>query len=181
MEMGPFLPQGNAKKTLRMVLMVSMVLLALWLLMVQRMDSGNTPEVTDPQTSERLESVRNLRGLPEEPSEETTDRGTRMMPGALSTFFVLTGILALVWFWARSKPGEQQSREPFRQAATHMLGNGGQHLSVLEINGEIWVLGVTASNVNLLHRYTREEWSDAMPTAQTPPPSSFKDLFKAKL
>lgn len=181
MEMTPFLPQGNAKKTLRMVLVVSMVLLALWLLMVQRIDNGNEPEVPDQQTSERLESVRNLRGLPDDQTPPATERAPGMFPGALSTFLVLSGILGLVWFWARQKPGESVAQTPFREAATHMLGNGGQHLSVLEINNEVWVLGITSHQVNLLHRYPKSEWTGPAAPPATPPSASFKDLFKGKL
>jgi flagellar biogenesis protein FliO len=181
MEMNQFLPQGNPKKTLRMVLMVSMVMLALWLLMVQRIDSGNQPEVSDPETSERLESVRSLRGVSDDQPAEVTERGNTMMPGAMSTFLVLSGILLLVWFWVRSKPGDHTPQEQFHQIASHVLGTGGQHLSVLEINGEMWVLGVTSASVTLLHRYPKDAWITPPSSPLPPPSSSFKDLLKAKL
>ena len=34
----------------------------------------------------------------------------------------------------------------------------GQNLQIVEVNNEIWVLGVTGSSINLLHRYDRDEW-----------------------
>ena len=62
----------------------------------------------------------------------------------------------------------------------HILGHGAQ-LKFVEVNNEVWVLGLTAGSLNLLHRVAKSEWTetnvDELPEMKADS-ADFKSLYK---
>ncbi|MEX2435089.1 MAG: flagellar biosynthetic protein FliO, partial [Balneolaceae bacterium] len=57
----------------------------------------------------------------------------------------------------------------------------GSQLKVVEINGEIWVLGLATGSVSLLHRYQPGEWKERDFQSTEKVDGNFLDYFKSKL
>lgn len=72
------------------------------------------------------------------------------------------------------------SDQDIREITQHVIGQGAQ-LKILEINDEVWVLGITANAVNLLHRYPKSEWHLSKlpdPEPEEISGSDFNSIFK---
>jgi flagellar biogenesis protein FliO len=146
-------------KILTMVLALAAVLLVLWLIVVAGSGGNNPPEVTmTPEEQERLESVRTLRDQAGQ-ATENDDRADNMKSNVVTTFLVLMTLLAAVWWWSRRGVKTTIGGTGFKQIEHHHIGPG-QSIQVLEINNEIWVLGVTSGNISLLHRYNHSDWEN---------------------
>lgn len=169
---------------LKMVISISVVLLVMWLFMVSRMQlTENHSDLRSEERIERSDSLRMAFRGETAATEQAEPAGREQRPGiffnAFTTFIVLISILAVVWVWARKRGVGNSRNGPFtflhEQAAGH-----GVTLRVVELNGEIWVLGLTSSSVNLLHRYRKEEWMEKMPEqeAEVTTENSFLDHFK---
>lgn len=184
MDFKKFLSSGSSdpKKILTAVLGFAAVMLVLWLLIVSRMDfstSGSTASVEERQRADSLRSaITQNDGQPQRMREDADEEAPNIFFNAFTTFLVLLTLLGLVWFWSRSKGGETGGNKMtgmFEELGGQALGQGAR-LKVVEVNEEIWVMGVTENNVNLLHRYSREEWkvkADEAPQSE----SSFYKLF----
>lgn len=169
---------ASPQKVLKIVLSISVVLLVMWLFMISRMEYGGTKEPADPTRQERVDSLRitlnqsGKGGIP--PREGSTD----FFANAFVTFLVLITILGIVWLWSRKKT-DPPAETSLNEIGGHLLGQGAQ-LKILEINDEIWVLGISGGGVNLLHRYSKEEWRG--PTSRPEvPEKNFYQMFKDKL
>lgn len=169
---------------LKMVISISVVLLVMWLFMVSRMQlTENHTELRSDERIERSDSLRMAFRGEAAATEQVDPSGREQRPGiffnAFTTFIVLISILAVVWVWARKRGVGNNRNGPFtflhEQAAGH-----GVTLRVLELNGEIWVLGITSSSVNLLHRYPKEEWMEKVSEQEREETAgnSFLDHFK---
>lgn len=172
------------KKILSLVIGIAGVMLMLWLLFVIRMGSAPAPTPT-PENEidrERLESVRSLRGEMEALPEHD-ERANNIIGNGVTTFFVLAILIGGAWFWISRKGGPlgaSASTSQFTEIDRHILGPG-QYIQVMELNNEIWVMGVTNANVNLLHRYDRDEWNGPVQPADTnADKASFLEIFKGK-
>lgn len=76
---------------------------------------------------------------------------------------ILVGFLAVsggLWWWARKDNGDTDpmSYVGITTIATRELA-AGQQLMIMEVNGEIWILGVGPQGSNLLHRYEKGDWN----------------------
>ncbi|MEX2600504.1 MAG: flagellar biosynthetic protein FliO [Balneolaceae bacterium] len=174
---------GDPKKILKIVIGLAVLMLLVWIFMVSRMEfSGSSSEqIIDTTQQQRTENLRNSLRTPAEAleqAEESEERSSSVFFNAFTTFLVLIAILALVWFWIRSKSPAVDERG-LREIGMHSLGPGTQ-LRIVELNGEIWVLGVATGGVNLLHRCPKEEWRDELPAEKARDESSFHSLFKRK-
>lgn len=147
---------------LKLVISISVVLLVLWLFLVSRMQL--TDQRSEDRAIDRIERNDSLRvafrgesqtNVPSDRSEGEQRPG--LFFNAFTTFIVLISILAVVWIWARKRGVGMGSSGPFTLLEEQAVGQGAT-LRILELNGEIWVLGITSSNVNLLHRCSKEEW-----------------------
>ncbi|MCC5926850.1 MAG: flagellar biosynthetic protein FliO [Bacteroidetes bacterium] len=184
MDLRSTFPNKPPKKVLSLVIGISGVMLLLWLLFIIRM--GSTPAPTAlPENEidrERLESVRSLRGEMEALPEHD-ERGSNIISNGVTTFFVLVVLIGGAWLWLARKGGplhtsSQTSR--FAEKDRHMLGPG-QYIQVMEINNEIWVMGITNANISLLHRYDKDEWNDDLqPVSQSADKATFLEMFKGK-
>ncbi|MDG5766737.1 flagellar biosynthetic protein FliO [Balneolales bacterium ANBcel1] len=171
----------NPRNILGIVISISVVLLVLWLIVVSRMDyssSGRPDPAADPSTQERRDSVRVMMGKSDTAFVDE-DRSTGLFFNAFTTFIVLMVLLAGVWFWSRRKTGDTKTSGFLKDIGEHTVGAGHQ-IKVIEINNEIWVLGVSAESVTLLHRYPKEKWVDPIPDESEQDSSSFYNLFSGK-
>lgn len=156
------------KSILRIVISISMVLLVLWLFMVSRMElSTNRQSVlvaSQPDSATVTQSVsETLLGTSKATPKSTENQqvAAKDDPGifrnAFTTFMVMFIILGIVWLWSRKKSTTPAGKQLVNDLGQHVMGQGSQ-LKIVELNNEVWVLGVTPSSVTLLHRYAKEEW-----------------------
>lgn len=184
MDIRQFLASTSAhpKQILKVVLSLSVILLVVWLFMVSRMELTGPGRHADPAAIERADSLRTAI-QPARPNREFTsvENEPNIFMNAVTTFFVLISIVVVVWFLIRKSTVERSDKGGnFRDLEEHPVGSG-SHLKVMEVNGEIWVLGVTSANVHLLHRYQRNEWKEREGSMPQKVEGNFLEYFKKKL
>ncbi len=167
---------GNPRKMLGIVIAASVVLLVLWLLMVSRMEYRPASE-PDRATQERRDSVRVMMGKTE-PVHTAEEPSSRIFMNALTTFIILMIILAGVWYWSRKKQTVSPAGQLFKERGQQTVGPGHQ-IKILEINEEVWVMGISPDAITLLHRYPKEEWKEPEPP-KAGEDRRFYDMFSGK-
>ncbi len=177
-----YMASGKPRNILGFVISLAVVMLVLWLFVVSRMDYQSN-DAPDPNTTaasqERIDSVRVMMGRTDTVVVEE-DRSSNIFFNALTTFVVLLILLGGVWLWSRKKLGSSTTKGTyFRDIGEHAIGPG-QQLKVIEINNEIWVLGVGADSVTLLHRYPKDQWKEEIPAGHDHESRSFYDMFSGK-
>lgn len=154
------------KSVLRIVLSISIVLLVFWLFLVSRMDIDtrrNSKLVLTPTDSAATQSItQNLlnpsqASAQNKPAEEAQQESIPLFQHAFTTFVVLMVVMGGVWLWTRKKIPHSNTVNVVTNIAEHSLGQGAQ-LKIIEINNEVWVLGLTTGALTLLHRYSQDEW-----------------------
>lgn len=181
MDLKNYLSSSSAdpKQILKIVLAFAVVMLVLWLFMVSRMDFRGGMETADTRVHNESDSARTAITQPEgRPPQRTAQDSPNIFFNAFTTFMVLMGILGLVWLWTRSKENSTQNKKGFKELGDQMLGQGAQ-LKIVEINNEIWVMGITANSVNLLHRYSKDEWAEKI-EEENPKEKSFYQMLKGE-
>lgn len=170
---------GSPKNILSIIITVSVVLLLLWLLVIARMDYGSQTETVDPVDHDRLESVRTMRGDTDTEMPVVDQRSSGLFTNAFTTFMVMIVLLAAVWFWSKRRSGTStETGKRFNELDVHILGPG-QFLKVMEINDEIWILGVGSGSISLLHRYEKNEWKElSTPVQRHVENQGFLKMFK---
>lgn len=163
---------GDPQWWLRTVLGVAAALLVLWLVIVSRMEFG--AQSTE-SVSPRIEAVRGGGGATAveadsaQPTPAEQKKLSRSGKGpfvpAFTTFLVLISLLGGVWYLVVHRSGSSAS--PSRGSHIRSIAlSAGSELSIVRINGEVWVLGVSPQgSVQLLHRYPEEEWIEPGPDA----------------
>ena len=156
------------KHILRIVLSFSVALLVIWMFLMSRMEFSATEKVANkPEVEQRTEGLKSslkkeeLEATAGEPAKVNQEETEGVFQNAFTTFLVMMGLLGLVWFWARNKSGTGALNEESRDLGEHILGQGAQ-LKFVEINNEVWVLGLTSSSLNLLHRVPKSEWRETV-------------------
>lgn len=165
MDFTKILSQSKKKpqNVLKLVLAFAVALLVIWMFLVSRMEFSATEKVTsDPEAIERTQGLKTSLGQKTtevEPvnTESASKEDDTVFQNAFTTFLVMMGMLGLVWFWSRKKSGSIQQKQDGRDLGEHILGQGAQ-LKFVEINNEVWVMGMTAGSLNLLHRIPKSEW-----------------------
>lgn len=172
----------NPKQILKIVLSLSVILLVVWLFMVSRMELSGPGNSADPASIERADSIRTAINSNRSNREIVrSENEPNIFMNAVTTFIVLISILVVVWFLIRNKAsGSSDQVLLFREMGEQPIGNGSQ-LKVVEINGEIWVLGLATGSVNLLHRYQSDEWKERKIHTPEREGGNFLDYFKSKL
>lgn len=183
MDFKKYLSAGSTdpKQILKFVLGFAAVMLVLWLIMVSRMDFSGTGDPATAEARERGDSLRSAitrnEGRPQ--NQETPRESPNIFFNALTTFVVLISLLALVWIWSRTKGNSTERKSGmFHELGGQMLGQGAQ-LKVIEINNEIWVMAISEGTVNLLHRYSKDEWTEDIEPSE-PSETSFYKMFKGE-
>lgn len=185
MDIKNYLSAGSTdpKKILKAVLGFAVVMLVLWLVMVSRMDfQGGGGDVATQAAQERADSLRSaISGNEPRMRQTSEEEAPNIFFNAFTTFLVLITLLGLVWIWSRMRDSSSSSAENkriFNELGGHVLGQGAS-LKIVEINEEIWVMGITEGSVNLLHRYSKEEWSEEI-EKDIPRETSFYKMFKGE-
>ncbi len=175
------------KTILRIIISVSIGLLVLWIFLVSKMElpgerdsvlvsSDSTQSVVELRNSLLSDEKVNQPDIDEAITEEAP-----IFQGAFTTFFIMVTVLGGIWLWTtRKKKNVDVSEHDVKEITQHVIGQGVQ-LKILEINDEIWVLGVTANAVNLLHRYSKSEWHPSKlpdPEPEEISGSDFNSIFK---
>ena len=161
---------------LKIVLGISLALLVIWLFLVSKMDMGTVAQSTEPEVQERTiglkESMKKSSG-----SEVQVDNAEEpaMFQNAFITFLFMVSVLGGVWYWSKKKGNAVQKEIKSRDIDSHVLSESTQ-LKFVEVNEEVWVLGVTETGVNLLHRYAKEEWKEGEEDKITTGMSPDKDI-----
>lgn len=188
MNLASILSQTNVKpkSILRFVISGSIGLLVLWVFLVSKMDvpSERTSYiVSSDSTKSVLESrtiLKDEKSIPTKQSEVQRN-DSPMLQNAFTTFFVMVTVLGGIWLWVNKKRKNNDFKDQTIQViAQHVIGQGAQ-LKIIEINDEIWVLGISANAVNLLHRYTKQDWHPSKlsdPDSKVAPDNNFNSIFK---
>lgn len=163
---------------LKIVLGFSLALLIIWLFLVSRMDMGTVAQSTEPEVQERTiglkESMQKSSG-----SEVQVEEAEKpaMFQNAFITFLFMVSVLGGVWYWSKKKGGAVQKETKSRDIDSHTLSENTQ-LKFVEVNEEVWVLGVSETGVSLLHRYPKDEWKEGEENKLTNGIPHHKDIKK---
>lgn len=148
------LPVGDPKKIVKYALAIGAGLLVLWIFVLAQTDSRDRSFSVEEQ--QRIDSLRVALGRDIQPIQES--ERTRMLPNAITTILILGGTILVFWFYFQKKSPPSSPSNPVFNVLSRQSLPGGQEIQVIEINDEYWVLGITHQQVNLLHRYKKEEW-----------------------
>jgi len=151
----------NPQSILKIVLGISLALLVMWLFLVSKMETGTVVQSNDPEVQERTIGLQeSLKKAPGYGSEETSGEETSMFQNAFITFLFMVSVLVGVWYWSKKKnKGSASIEHKSREIDTHYFSENAQ-LKFMEVNDEIWVVGLSDQNINLLHRYPKQEWKE---------------------
>lgn len=171
-------------KVLKIVIGLSVVLLLMWLITLSHIDYDEGPDANNHVNSElkadsSAVAADSIYSKEESENMQAGDELSGIFSSGLLTFFVLLVILIMIWLWFDRK-GSLGERADNRGLKTHILGEGAQ-LKIIRINEEVWVIGVTSSSVNLLHRYQKDEWKEKEPESEANGNDMFRKLFKSQL
>lgn len=170
----------DPRKVLNIVISISVVLLVVWLFMMSRMelDSSSAGKTLNPVAQEQADSLSRSEGSRDQLVGTAQRESSGLTFNTFLTFLILLALLGIVWFWS-GKKDRMTSERSCKVIGGQVLGQGAQ-LKIVEINNEIWVIGVTSGTVNLLHRYPKEEWSGPMEKLNSGQ-NSFKKIFKREM
>lgn len=162
--------QAKPKKMLGFVLGIATCFLLIWMLVVMQSEASGQKTVAVDQSG-RLDSLRISLNQPVVDSTDlanqsavAADNGEENSPfsNALPTFLILLAAIGGLWYWIKKGNSDADSNAGIDGDIFSSLGaqeiSAGHQISVIKINGEYWVLGTGGSQINLLHRYTEDEW-----------------------
>lgn len=169
--------QANPKKMLGFVLGIATCFLLIWMLVVMQSEASGQKSVVVDQSG-RLDSLRISLNQPATDStniakqnavaaENSDERSP--FANALPTFLILLAAIGGLWYWIKKGNSDADNTgidgDIFSSLGAQEISAGHQ-ISVIKINGEYWVLGTGGSQINLLHRYTEDEWDGPEVTSQ---------------
>lgn len=173
----------SPRKILKIVIGLSVVMLLMWLFTLSQIDytedTGGREVFQKEQQADSLSTAADDSTKSEAAEVNRYGESSNMFSNGLVTFFVLIIILGLIWFWI-DRSERSDSPKKGRELGSYALGEGVQ-LKIIRINNEIWILGVASSSVDLLHRYTEEEWKESEAEPQKADRDSFAKLFRSKI
>lgn len=166
--------QANPRKMLGYVLSISVCFLLIWLLVAIRFESPTEPESTD-QTN-RLDSLRislnsapdtnnHAAGMMDQTQSPITGEHKSVGTGIGNLFpavLILFIAIILLWMWKKHGATTQQSNTSLPEDLFEIIGrqeiSSGQEIIAVKINNEFWVLGNGVNGLQLLQRYSTENW-----------------------
>lgn len=150
----------NPQSILKIVLGISLALLIMWLFLVSKMDTGSVTQSNDPEVQERTVGLQeSLKKPAVKKAEESKREEPAMFQNAFITFLFMVTVLGGVWYWSKKKEGKAIAGPKSREIDSHVLSEKAQ-LKFVEVNDEVWVLGLGEHGINLLHRYPKGEWNE---------------------
>ena len=173
---------SSPKKILKIVVGLSLVLLLMWLFTISQIDYGEgaaAGRYLSTETAEQNDTTVVANTIRTRPAE--ADSESSLFSSGMVTFLVLTVLLVGIWLWIDRRKGDE-SPAVQREIGSHVVGEGAQ-VKILRINNEIWVLGVTSTSIDLLHRYGEEEWTENVPRngKREDDEQLFKKLFNGEM
>lgn len=168
-------------KILKIVLGLALILLLMWLFTLSHIDYAQGPDAQQYITSQAQSDSASVLGSSSKGAKEITsyEEPSSIFTNGLTTFLVLLVVLVMIWFWVDHKQSDK-GRGDHRELASHVLGEGAR-LKIIQINEEVWVLGVTSSSINLMHRYAQNDWKEQAPDVESGSGDIFRKLFKSKM
>lgn len=176
---------ASPKKILKIVIGISVVLLLMWLLTISQMDYGNNVAHKGQRSVFKTEAKVDSAAIQADSSQvspspvKISDESPSLFSDGLVTFFVLLVILGGIWIWVDRKAPQTKNADR-RQIANVPLDEGAK-LKIIRINEEVWILGVTGSSVNLLHRYAESDWNEELKDPDGEKKDLFRKLFKSQM
>lgn len=177
MDFRPFMTGAPQQKLLGIVLSVAIVMLLLWLFTVSRIEFTSI-QSAEPPSQERRESVREMMGTAKN-ENVAEQRSSRLFMNAFTTFVVMMALFAGVWIWSRNRSRFAPQHSAFKELGDQMIGPN-QQIKVIEINEEVWVLGLASGSIVLLHRYAKEDWKGTEQASKADPKRRFMDILSGK-
>lgn len=166
--------QASPRKMLGYVLSISVCFLLIWLLVAIRIESPSEPGTTD--QSGRLDSLRISLNSPQDANTpaagindgtqssnigEDNNVGTgvgNLLPAVLILFIAIV----LLWMWKKRGAPNQQTKNALPNGLFEVIGrqeiSSRQEILAVKINNEFWVLGNGVNGLQLLQRYSTENW-----------------------
>ncbi|PAU94613.1 hypothetical protein CK503_07410 [Aliifodinibius salipaludis] len=170
-------------KILKIVIGLAVILLLMWLFTLSQVDYNQGPNAEEYVKSEAKADTTEIISSEGQESKakevRSYEQSSGMFTNGLVTFLVLLVVLIIVWFWVDRKQSGQTKRRG-RELDSQVLGEGAK-LKVIQINEEVWVVGVTSSSVNLLHRYPQDEWKEETDEQDSENKDLFRKLFKSEM
>ncbi|MCW9705366.1 flagellar biosynthetic protein FliO [Fodinibius salsisoli] len=170
-------------KILKIVLGLAVVLLLMWLFTLSHIDysqGSSAKEYIKAETDSTEQVISSSSNVEDKADDiQSYKQPSGVFTNGLITFLVLLVVLVMVWFWVDRKQSGRSGRRG-RELDSHVLGEGAK-LKIVEINQEVWVVGVTSSTVNLLHRYPREEWKEKSQEQDSKKKDVFRKLLKRQM
>lgn len=176
---------ASPNKILKIVIGISVILLLMWLLTISQIDYDNDTGQDQQRSVFKTEAAADSTATQADTSQvlskpvKTSDESSNLLTNGVVTFLVLLVILGGVWIWVDRK-APQANTTNGRQVASIRLDEGAQ-IKIIRINQEVWVLGVTGSSVNLLHRYSGSEWKEEIRDSEAEDTDLFKKFFKRQM
>lgn len=170
----------SPSKILKIVLGLAVVLLLMWLFTLSHIDYNQGPDAEE-YIKAKADSTEEIVTPKQSEADDirSYEQSSGVFTNGLITFLVLLVVLIMVWFWVdRKQSGRLKSRG--RELDSQVLGEGAK-LKIIRINEEVWVVGVTSSSVNLLHRFPKEEWKEKNKEKDSENKDLFKKLFKSQM
>jgi len=156
----------NPKKLLRSVVLLTVVFFGIWLLAVSNTDTepryvkvnsahifsdsaatGIKPAGDSIIATKKIEFVRSSQNR-----ENAASRTSFLWPSLFFLAIVLFGFVV----WAKRKKAVPRKKAAIEVTESHPL-EGGQHISLVRVNGEYLLLGSSPSGISLLKTYVQDE------------------------
>ncbi len=166
--------QASPRKMLGYVLSISVCFLLIWLLVALRIDSPvetGTADQTGRLDSLRisLNSAQNINpseaGLNEQTQSPNTEVSNNIGSGFDKLFpavLILFIAVILLWMWKKRGANDQQRKDAISNGLFEIIGrqeiSSGQEVVAVKINNEFWVLGNGVNGLQLLQKYSAENW-----------------------
>lgn len=166
--------QASPRKMLGYVLSISVCFLLIWLLVALRIESPMEP-LTTGQTG-RLDSLRislnsaqdtgtpaaginnQTQSINNEANSSTGTGFSSLFPAVIMLFIAII----LLWMWKKRGSPDQQTKNVLQNGLFEIVGrqeiSSGQEIIAVKINNEFWVLGNGVNGLQLLQRYSKENW-----------------------
>lgn len=198
MDMQKLLQQSTKKpgKVANYVFGGAVVIMVVWIYIVSQIsiNSGSDREVftaeqsartsglrteTEPMTTDSLATAQTVPTKVKTEPETEQEATSGLSGNALATFLFMLVFVGGAWVLVKRKSAgtEESTTGLVREIGSHVLGQGAQ-LKFLEINNEIWVLGLQSGSVDLLEKIPSSQWNEGMAEGRTELPPDHTDFSK---
>lgn len=190
--------QASPRKMLWYVLSISVCFLLIWLLVAIRIESPMEPGTAD-QTG-RLDSLRislnsaqdtspPATGMNEQIQSLNTGESNNIGSGFSKLFpavLILFIAVILLWMWKKHGITDQQTKNAYPKDLFEIVGrqeiSSGQEILAVKVNNEFWVLGNGVNGLQLLKKYSAENWegpNSSQNEDQKSPKTVFSKILKS--